>query len=99
MARFRNYFLPASGRRSDRDHLLPDLVFVTWSTAWFAVRAVSPTAGNLSAVRLPGSGLIVAVVALTLLGFLTANLIGRTLVESRREPVGAHPAVRRSIAA
>jgi uncharacterized membrane protein len=28
----------------------------------------------------PGTGLIIAVVALTLLGFLTANLVGRTLV-------------------
>jgi uncharacterized membrane protein len=29
---------------------------------------------------IPGTGLIIAVVALTLLGFLTANLVGRTLV-------------------
>ena len=29
---------------------------------------------------IPGTGLIVAFVALTLLGFLTANLVGRTLV-------------------
>jgi uncharacterized membrane protein len=28
----------------------------------------------------PGTGLIIAIVALTLLGFLTANLVGRTLV-------------------
>ena len=31
-------------------------------------------------VHIPGSGLIIAFVALTLLGFLTANLVGRTLV-------------------
>src|SRR5205085_9021822 len=30
---------------------------------------------------IPGTGLIIAVIALTLLGFLTANLVGRTLVE------------------
>ncbi len=30
---------------------------------------------------IPGTGLIIAIVALTLLGFLTANLVGRTLVE------------------
>ena len=30
---------------------------------------------------IPGTGLIIAVVVLTLLGFLTANLVGRTLVE------------------
>ena len=31
--------------------------------------------------RMPGYGLIIAFFALTLLGFLTANLVGRTLVE------------------
>ena len=30
--------------------------------------------------QVPGTGLIIAIVALTLLGFLTANLVGRTLV-------------------
>ena len=32
-------------------------------------------------MQIPGFGLIIAFVALTLLGFLTANLVGRTLVE------------------
>jgi uncharacterized membrane protein len=31
--------------------------------------------------NIPGSGLVIAFIALTLLGFLTANLVGRTLVE------------------
>jgi uncharacterized membrane protein len=43
---------------------------------------------------LPGSGLIIAVVALTLLGFLTANLIGRTLVDLGERLLGRIPAVR-----
>jgi uncharacterized membrane protein len=43
---------------------------------------------------LPGAGLVVAVVALTLLGFLTANLIGRTLVELGERILGRIPAVR-----
>jgi uncharacterized membrane protein len=43
---------------------------------------------------LPGSGLIVAVFALTLLGFLTANLIGRTLVDLGERLLGRIPAVR-----
>src|SRR5262245_8243392 len=30
---------------------------------------------------IPGSGLVVAVFGLTMLGFLTANLVGRTLIE------------------
>ncbi len=29
--------------------------------------------------KIPGSGLIIALLALTLLGFLTANFVGRTL--------------------
>src|SRR5512140_3757837 len=32
--------------------------------------------------RIPGTGLVVAFVTLTLLGFLTANLVGRTLFEA-----------------
>ena len=43
---------------------------------------------------LPGSGLIVAVIALTLLGFLTANLIGRTLVDLGEKLLGRMPVVR-----
>ena len=43
---------------------------------------------------LPGSGLVVAVVALTLLGFLTANLIGRTLVDLGEKVLGRMPVVR-----
>ena len=43
---------------------------------------------------LPGSGLVVAVFALTLLGFLTANLIGRSLVDLSERLLGRIPAVR-----
>ena len=43
---------------------------------------------------IPGSGLVVAVVALTLLGFLTANLIGRTLVDLGEALLGRMPVVR-----
>ena len=43
---------------------------------------------------IPGSGLIVAFVALTLLGFLTANLIGRTLVDIGENLLGRMPVVR-----
>ncbi len=32
-------------------------------------------------MKVPGFGLIIAFLALTVLGFLTANLVGRTLVE------------------
>jgi uncharacterized membrane protein len=43
---------------------------------------------------IPGSGLVVAVFALTLLGFLTANLIGRTVVELSEMVLGRMPIVR-----
>jgi uncharacterized membrane protein len=43
---------------------------------------------------IPGTGLIVAVVALTLLGFLTANLVGRTLVELGESLLSRMPIVR-----
>lgn len=43
---------------------------------------------------LPGSGLVVAFVALTLLGFLTANLIGRSLVDLGEKLLGRMPVVR-----
>jgi uncharacterized membrane protein len=43
---------------------------------------------------LPGSGLVVAAVALTLLGFLAHNLIGRTLVDLGERLLGRMPVVR-----
>ena len=45
-------------------------------------------------VRIPGSGLIIAFIALTLLGFLTANLVGRTLVDLGERALGRMPIVR-----
>jgi uncharacterized membrane protein len=43
---------------------------------------------------LPGTGLIIAVVGLTLLGFLTANLVGRTLVGWGESLLNRMPIVR-----
>src|SRR6185312_3627036 len=43
---------------------------------------------------IPGTGLIIAIVALTLLGFLTANLVGRTRVGWGEELLGRMPIVR-----
>src|SRR5216684_8642745 len=44
--------------------------------------------------RIPGTGLIIAFVALTLLGFLTANLVGRKLVEAGERLLDRMPLVR-----
>ena len=43
---------------------------------------------------IPGTGLIIGIVALTLLGFLTANLVGRTLVGWGEGLLGRMPIVR-----
>ena len=43
---------------------------------------------------IPGTGLVIAFIALTLLGFLTANLVGRTLVELGESLLNRMPIVR-----
>jgi uncharacterized membrane protein len=43
---------------------------------------------------IPGTGLIIAIVALTILGFLTANLVGRKLVELGEGLLNRMPIVR-----
>ncbi len=43
---------------------------------------------------IPGTGLVIAFFALTLLGFLTANLVGRTLVELGESLLNRMPIVR-----
>jgi len=96
MGRLRNYFLTGL--------IVAGPVAITlWLTWWFVtwvdglVRPFVPSAYRPETYLpfgVPGSGLIVAVVALTLLGFLTANLIGRTLVDIGERFLGRIPAVR-----
>jgi uncharacterized membrane protein len=45
-------------------------------------------------VKVPGTGLILALMALTLLGFLTANFVGRQLVEAGENILNRMPVVR-----
>src|SRR5437764_1683611 len=45
-------------------------------------------------VKVPGFGLIIAFLALTALGFLTANLVGKTLVDVGERFLGRVPIVR-----
>jgi len=69
--------------------------FVTWVDD--LVRPFIPMAYRPEAylpVKIPGFGLIIAFVALTLLGFLTANLVGRTLVEAGEMILERMPIVR-----
>ena len=96
MARFRNYFLTGLIVTGP----VAITLYLTW---WFVtwvdglVRPFVPSAYRPETYLpfgVPGSGLVVAVVALTLLGFLTANLIGRTLVDLGERLLGRIPAVR-----
>ena len=69
--------------------------FVTWVDG--LVRPFIPVAYRPETylpVQIPGSGLIIAFVALTLLGFLTANLIGRKLVAFGEAILNRMPVVR-----
>ena len=69
--------------------------FVTWVDA--LVRPFIPVAYRPETylpIQVPGFGLIIAFVALTLLGFLTANLVGRTLVEAGETLLERMPIVR-----
>jgi len=82
MGRIRNYFLTGL--------IVAGPVAVTlWLIWWFVtwvdnlMRPLIPVAYRPETyvpVKIPGTGLIIAFVALTLLGFLTANLIGRRLI-------------------
>src|SRR5947207_4308736 len=96
MARFRNYFLTGL--------IVAGPIAITFYLTWWfvnwvdsIVRPFVPTVYRPETYLpfgLPGSGLIVAVIALTLLGFLTANLIGRTLVDLGERLLGRMPVVR-----
>jgi uncharacterized membrane protein len=69
--------------------------FVTWVDDF--VRPLVPVAYRPETYlpfKIPGSGLVVAIFAVTLLGFLTANLIGRTLVDLGEMVLGRMPIVR-----
>ncbi|MBI5112916.1 MAG: DUF502 domain-containing protein [Rhodovulum sp.] len=69
--------------------------FVTWVDA--LVRPFIPLQYRPETYlpwTIPGTGLIIAFVALTTLGFLTANLVGRTLVEFGERLLDRMPLVR-----
>ena len=75
-------------------------IWLTWSfITWVddLVRPFIPVAYRPETYlpgKIPGSGLVIAFVALTLLGFLTANFIGRKLVEAGERLLGRMPLVR-----
>jgi uncharacterized membrane protein len=96
MGRIRNYFLTGLVVTGP---IAITLYLVWWFVTWVdgVVRPFVPLAYRPETYLpygVPGWGLIVAVFTLTLLGFLTANLIGRTLVDIGETFVGRIPAVR-----
>jgi len=96
MARLRRYFLTGliiAGPIAITIYLI--WWFVTWVDG--IVRPFVPVAylpETSLPFGLPGYGLIVAFLALTMLGFLAANLIGRTLVDFGENLLGRMPVVR-----
>ena len=96
MHRLRNYFL--TGLVIAAPLFLTIYItwsFIQWVDSW--VEPFIPTRYNPNTylhVQIPGFGLITALVFLTLLGFLAANLVGRTLVGYSEMLFGRMPFIR-----
>lgn len=94
--RIRNYFLTGLVVAGP----LLVTVWLTWSFInWVdnLVRPFIPEAYRPETYLpwpIPGTGLVIAVIALTLLGFLTANLVGRTMVGWGEDLLSRMPIVR-----
>jgi uncharacterized membrane protein len=95
-ARLRNYFLTGiivAGPLAVTAYIV--WWFVTTVDGW--VKPLVPSAylpDNYLPFRVPGYGLVVAIVGLTLLGFLTASLVGRSLLRLGEVLLGRMPLVR-----
>ncbi|MDR4306422.1 DUF502 domain-containing protein [Chelatococcus sambhunathii] len=95
-ARLRNYFLTGL--------VVAGPVAITiWLTLWLInlidgwVKPLIPPAWNPNSylpVAVPGVGVLAAVIGLTILGALTANLVGRTIVQSGESVLDRMPVVR-----
>ena len=69
--------------------------FVTWVDGWVTpLIPASYLPETYLPFQIPGFGLIVALIGLTLVGFLTANLVGRTLVRFGENLLDRMPVVR-----
>ena len=96
VSRLRNYFLTGL--------ILVAPAYITISLTWWfinwvddLVRPFIPVAYRPETylpVKIPGLGLIIVFVTLTLLGFLTANFVGRKLVEVGEKILNRMPVVR-----
>ena len=96
MGRIRNYFLTGL--------ILVGPVYITLNLTWWFINWVDELVRPLIPVayrpetylplHVPGTGLIIAFLAITTLGFLTANLVGRKLVEFGENILNRMPVVR-----
>src|SRR5215471_9830008 len=96
MGRIRNYFLTGL--------ILVGPVYITLNLTWWfinwvdeLVRPLFPVAYRPETylpIKIPGLGLVIAFLAITVLGFLTANLVGKTLVEIGEAILSRLPVVR-----
>ena len=96
VSRLRNYFLTGL--------VLVGPLYITVGLTWWFINWVDDLVRPFIPItyrpetylplRIPGTGLIVALVTLTLLGFLTANLVGRKLVEASETILNRMPVVR-----
>ena len=96
MARLRRYFLTG--------FILVGPLYITFNLTWWLinwvddlVRPLIPVAYRPETylpIKIPGTGLIIALIALTALGFLAANLVGRSLVEAGEAILHRVPVVR-----
>jgi uncharacterized membrane protein len=96
VSRLRNYFLTGL--------ILVAPAYITISLTWWfinwvddLVRPFIPLAYRPETylpVKIPGTGLIIAFITLTLFGFLTANFVGRKLVEAGEKILNRMPVVR-----
>jgi uncharacterized membrane protein len=96
MGRIRNYFLTGlvvAGPLAITAWLIWS--FVTWVDS-FITPLIPPAYRPETYLPwpIPGTGLVIALVGLTLLGFLTANLVGRSLVELGERLLNHMPIVR-----
>ena len=95
-SRLRNYFLTGL--------VLVGPLYITINLTWWFINWVDELMRPFIPIglrtetylpfRVPGVGLIVALTSLTLLGFLTANLVGRKLVEFGENLLNRMPIVR-----
>ena len=96
MGRIRNYFLTGLVVAGP----LAVTIWLIWSfVSWvdsFITPLIPPAYRPETYLPwpIPGTGLVIAVVALTLVGFLTANLVGRSLVELGENVLSRMPIVR-----